>query len=561
MLLKDKKATILKRIEFIYPNLDSKAIYKKIEELVEKYGENKAKSWVSEDDVMLITYGDSIKNDEEAPLKTLNTFLNKYCQDTLSAVHLLPMFPFTSDDGFSVVDYKEINPELGTWDDINELAQNYDLMFDAVINHISKSSEWFEGFLAGDDKYKDYFIVSDPNLDYSQVTRPRALPLLTPFETKDGKKHVWTTFSDDQIDLNFGNPQVTIEILDVLAMYAIKGSRFIRFDAIGFAWKELGTTCMHMPQTHELVKLMRDVLDVIAPGTVIITETNVPHKDNISYFGNGHDEAQMVYQFPLPPLTLFSFLTGDATKLSKWAESLEETTEDTTFFNFLASHDGIGMRPTEGILTDEEKQLMVDNVIANGGKINFRNNPDGTKSPYELNINYQDALTSPDAPESERINKLLASQTILLSMIGMPAIYVHSLLGSRNWYKGVEESGINRRINREKLDYNTLVSEIENDTARAEIFNRYSDLIKLRRQQSAFSPAAKQEVKYFDARVFSIVRKNEETNQEILVLVNVANEDVELNIDVIGNDLIARKAISENVTLKPFQTMWIELKR
>ncbi|MGG1678206.1 sugar phosphorylase [Neobacillus sp. NRS-1170] len=556
----EKRESISQKLELLYGE-KGQEVYQDIEKLIEKYSKANVspKPWVTEDDVMLITYGDSIKEDGKAPLQTLREFLEKYTKETLSAVHILPFYPYTSDDGFSVVDYREIDPQLGSWSDVNDIANDFDLMFDAVINHISKSSDWFQGYLKGDEKYKGYFIEANPSLDYSKVTRPRALPLLTPFETSEGIKHIWTTFSDDQIDINFENPKVLLEILDILNMYAVNGSRFIRLDAIGFMWKKLGTTCMHLEETHAIIKLIREVLELSAPGTILITETNVPHKDNISYFGNGYDEAQMVYQFPLPPLTLFSFHTGNARKLSEWAASLEPTTNATSFFNFLSSHDGVGMRPTEGILSEEEKQFMVDQTIAHGGRVSYKDNGDGTKSPYELNINYLDALTHPDEEQDVRVNKFLAAHTILLSVIGVPGIYIHSLLGSRNYYQGVEESGINRRINREKLNKETLLVELEADSLRNTIFTEFSNRIKLRRGQKAFSPNAKQEVLFLDDRVFSIKRTNAETGDEMVVLVNVSNDIVDLNTEFSGLDIIGSEKIVNTVTLQPYQSMWIKI--
>ncbi len=240
---------------------------------------------LTEKDAMLITYGDQFSEPAKPPLQSLNDFLNQYLTRALNAVHILPFYPYTSDDGFSVVDYRAIDPALGTWDHVTHLGSGYKLMFDAVINHISRQSDWFQGYLAGSDTYRDYFIEADPATDLSQVTRPRALPLLTPVETSAGPRHVWTTFSDDQIDLNFANPDVLLEIIDILLLYLEKGAKFIRLDAIAYLWKEIGTTCIHLPQTHRVVKLIRTIFDAVAPGTVIITETNVPHEDNISYFG------------------------------------------------------------------------------------------------------------------------------------------------------------------------------------------------------------------------------------------------------------------------------------
>lgn len=545
----------------------SQEIYMAVIQLIgnwkSKTAHNANKGWVSENDVMLITYGDSIKENHGAPLVTLKSFADRYLKDTITAIHILPMYPYTSDDGFSVADYYSINEELGTWRDVKNLAADYDMMYDAVVNHISKSSKWFRGFLSCEEKYKEYFIEADPGDDYSKVIRPRTLPLLTCFDTKEGKKHVWTTFSDDQIDLNFKSPDLLLEVLDVLLHYAYNGSRFIRLDAIGFAWKEKGTSCMHLMQTHAVVKLMRAVLDAVFPGTILITETNVPQVDNISYFGNGSDEAQMVYQFPLPPLVLFSFITGSAAKLSMWAKSLEDTplSEGTTYFNFLASHDGIGVRPTEGILTADERDLMLETVIKHGGRVSFKSNSDGSKSPYEMNINYMDALTDPSSVDNKkRTDKFLAAQAILLSVAGVPGIYVHSLLGSQNWYEGVERSGINRRINREKLSYVSLCQELEESgNIRSMVFNGFSKLIRLRRQQSAFSPDSSQQILFLDERAFSFIRHNNRTNEKILVIVNISDTDYEIQYDCCGTDIISGEKVSYGgIEMMPYQTRWIK---
>jgi glucosylglycerate phosphorylase len=555
----EKQKSILDKLQLLYGE-KSEEVFRKIESIIEKYVDYKVvpKPWVTENDVILITYGDSIRSKGKKPLKTLHEFLDKYVKDTITSVHILPFYPYTSDDGFSVVNYRKVNPELGDWEDVNDLAKDYDLMFDAVINHVSKSSDWFQGYLRGEKKYTNYFIEADPNEDYSKVIRPRALPLLTPFETKEGTKYIWTTFSEDQIDLNFKNPNVLTEIIDILMMYVTNGARYIRLDAVGFVWKKLGTTCMHLKETHTLVKLMREIVEIVAPGTIFVTETNVPHDENISYFGNGYDEAHMVYQFPLPPLTLFSFYTKNASKLLQWLDGLEPTSNRTTFFNFLASHDGIGMRPTEGILSEEEKQLMINKTIEHGGYVSYKDNGDGTQSPYELNITYLDALTHPNEPDEIRIKRFLAAHTILLSVVGVPGIYIHSLLGSRNYRKGVEESGIYRRINREKLDKETLYSELESKTLRKEIFSGLSELIKLRRKESAFSPQAKQEVLFLDNRVFSILRRNVTTGEQILVLVNVSDEKVSLLMEYSGFDIISKKVVNNNVILQPYEIMWIK---
>ncbi len=551
--------TIKERLAILYPG-SSEEVYSKVIMLIDSWIPKMKHSynWVNEEDIMLITYGDGIKRKGEAPLKSLKTYLDEELKDYISAVHLLPMFPYTSDDGFSVTDFREINPELGSWEDIEALKKSYDLMFDAVINHASKSSEYVQEFLKGTERFRNFFLVGNQSKNYNKVIRPRALPLFTEFETAAGKKLLWTTFSEDQIDFNYKDPEVLLEILDILLLYLSKGARFLRFDAIGFAWKEDDSTCMHLPQVHELVKLMREVIEASAKGCTIITETNVPHKDNISYFGNGYDEAGLVYQFPLPPLTLYSFISGSAVELSKWASGLEDTTEATTYFNFLASHDGIGMRPVEDLLDSKQKELMAQVVLERGGQIGYRYLPDGSQVPYELNINYLDAVAGDEKDAELMLQKFLSSQSILLSFVGMPGIYYHSILGSRNCYKDYEESGIKRRINREKLDLDQLVYELNQpDSFRRKVLDGYKKMINLRKRLSAFSPNSPQRVLFLDSKVFSFIRTGR--NETILVLVNVSGEAVILNTEYHGSELFTGKMISGKIVLKPYDYQWIKI--
>lgn len=517
------------------------------------------KDKLSEKNIYLITYGDSIYEKGVSTLETLKKFLDENVRDTITDVHLLPMFDYTSDDGFSVVDYRKINPKLGNWNNIEELSKNYRLMFDFVANHMSKSSSWFKGYLNGEEKYKNYFTAKDKKFDISKVVRPRTSPLYHEYTGKDGTKTAWTTFSEDQVDLNFQHFPVLEEMTDILIEYAYKGAASIRLDAIGFMWKISGTSCIHLDETHEIIKLWRDILDLLSPNTQIITETNVPHFENISYFGDGNDEANQVYQFTLPPLTLFTLTTHNSEKLTAWAKTINSVSETATFFNFLSSHDGIGLRPVEGILTDEEKEMLAQKVLKNGGKINYKKNVDGTESPYELNIVYQDALMNldEDIEEEIQIQKILASHSILLSFVGVPAIYYHSLLGSRNDYKGLEESGINRRINREKLEFSEITKALKEDSRRSKIFLQTKRLIEIRKNNKAFSPYSPQEVLDLDFKVFAIKRINSE--EEIICITNVDSEKIILETSIKGVDLLSGKTISGKIELEPYGISWIKL--
>jgi sucrose phosphorylase len=494
---------------------------------------------LSEKDAILITYGDQFRERNRTPLSTLRDVLCHALDRPVSAVHLLPFYPYSSDDGFSVIDYAQVDPALGTWDDIEALGADFRLMFDAVINHISRHSSWFQAYVDQDPDYLDWFITVEPDTDLSQVVRPRALPLLTPIDTAKGQKWVWTTFSDDQIDLNYAHPPTLLKIVEILLLYIEKGARLLRLDAIAYLWKVPGTSSIHLEQTHRVVKLLRCVLDIVAPHVLLITETNVPHKDNISYFGSVRegsgqtDEAQLVYQFPLAPLVMHSLLSGNAETLSRWAATLATPSPFASFFNFTASHDGIGVLPAHGLLSEAETQALVDATLEHGGLVSYRHNPDGSKSVYELNISYFDALSSPNAgdPLAVQVARFIASQAIMLALKGVPGIYVHSLLGSRSWHDGVAQTGRNRTINRQKLDRQALDSELADPASlRHQVFAAYRRLLEARTSDRAFHPQGQQAVLDLDSRLFVLLRQSPEKDSTVLCLHNVTEEALSVRL-------------------------------
>jgi sucrose phosphorylase len=533
---------------------------------------------ISEKDVILITYGDFVKQNGQTPLHTLAEFLDSYLKKQVSIVHILPFFPYSSDDGFSVINYRAVNPALGSWDDVSFLASNYRLMFDAVVNHISSKSEWFTGFINGDDRYQDYFITDADNWDLSNVVRPRTSNLLTTVETSVGPQKVWTTFSADQIDLNFANPTVFLEIINLLLFYVRKGASVIRLDAIAYLWKESGTTCIHLPQTHRLIKVMRMVLEMVDPYMILITETNVPHIENISYFGNINpetgvgDEAHMVYQFSLAPLVLHTLITGNTDRINQWVENLEPTG---IFMNFIASHDGIGMMPAIGLISDDDIQRIIDQVKAHQGLVSYKSNPDGSKTVYELNTTLYDALNNPNKlnPPMD-IARFIASQIIMLSLAGVPGIYFHSLLGSRNAHDFYQETGRERSINRKGFQYNSLVGTLSNpENVHSQIFKQYVRLLDIRTSEPAFHPEGPQKVLRVAGEVFALERHSPDEDSKVLVIVNVTEDPFTTNVDLSNTDLqnhtrfmdlISGKEIfgKENrleIALNPYQALWLKV--
>jgi len=509
-----------------------------------------APTW-SEKDQWVISYGDSIVAEETPPLAVLNEFLQRYLGERISGVHVLPFFPWSSDDGFSVIHYREVNPELGDWEHIRELASHYDVMADLVLNHVSRESLWFVDYLTGSLPGRDYFIEADPETDVSDVIRPRSSPLLVPISTRRGTRHVWATFSEDQIDLNFENPDVLLEFVGILLFYLQQGVRIIRLDAIAFLWKRLGTSCIHLPETHTVVRLLRAIVDEISPGTLIITETNVPHAENISYFGlerlaNGApDEAHMVYQFALPPLLLHTLTRGEATTLQTWLSSLPILPRHCTYLNFTASHDGIGVRPLEGLLPDHERDALLELMHRFGGFVSMRSNPDGSDSPYEINITWFEAMRGTRrGPDPWQIARFLCSQAIMLTLQGIPALYIHTLTGTLNDVEGVERSGRLRSINRRRWQHDELALLLESpSTPTHDVFHALSRLLELRRVEPCFHPNAPQRVLPTPPELLAIERGPLSDGRRLLALFNVT--DTLLPLDSVGEAL--EQALSQHV--------------
>lgn len=570
----DQLKRLQHHLRILYPKDDQTHLLERLEYLLGRYGVTPsisgAESKWDEHDVMLITYADTVRSKDQNPLATLQNFADKYLHGTIRNIHLLPFYPWSSDDGFSVIDYREVKPENGKWEDVRSLGKNFKLMFDLVLNHCSRESEWFKEFVSGVQPARHYFLEIDPKTDLSAVVRPRTSPLLTKTQTREGEKHVWTTFSDDQVDLNWANPDVLFEFLDIILWYVAQGAKFLRLDAVAFLWKELGTDCIHHPHTHQMVALLRDFLEISAPDTIIITETNVPHQENISYFGDG-DEAHMVYNFTLPPLMLHCLLEENADELTAWAKDLSYPGRGMTYFNFTASHDGVGVRPLQGILSDEKINGLAKKVEEKGGMVSYRTLSDGSKSPYELNITYFSALASEDLELSRA--RFLCSQTVALTLKGVPGIYFHSLTGSTNNLEGVKETGRARTINRAHWDYHTLVREIRDpDSHTQAVFSDYLLRISKRSAQPAFHPDADQMIHQVSEKLFVIERISIDKNQKILAVFNFTSE-VQVVDDLFDQvegfepntylDILSGLNLELSNTpleLSPFQAVWLVVK-
>lgn len=517
----------------------------------------------SERDIAVITYGDSILPSEGSPLAELTRFLRNRLDDAVSIVHILPYFPWTSDDGFAVSDYDRVNPDLGDWSHLEALSRDYRIMSDLVVNHCSAAHEWFQQYQRGEEPGCHFFVEASPDDDLSLVVRPRTSELLRPTETPEGTKWVWCTFGHDQIDLNFRSHDLLVELVKIIRNHLDRGVSVFRLDAVAFVWKEIGTPCINLRETHELVRLFRTLIEHVKPDAVIITETNIPNQENLSYFGNGN-EAHGIYNFSLPPLLLYAMTYGNCRCLIQWLMRMPPAQPGTMYFNFLASHDGIGLRPAEGLLSPTEIDALVSEMRAQGGRVSERRLPDGSTRPYEINISLFDALQTEE--------KFLCAHTILLALEGIPAFYIHSLLGTRNDTEKVAMTGINRHINRHQWQAAELTKQLDDPTSsHAHILEGLLKLIKLRKSQPAFHPNATQFTLHLGEQVFAFWRQSLDRRNNVFCLHNVSSEEQRIPVATMNLiatedwfDLISGWELTDEtpeIVLSPYQCVWLANRR
>ncbi len=569
--INDLQQKLIAHLGFIYPEHNIDEISQQcLAALGARLNQDKVPTehlW-SEEDVLLITYGNTLRRYAEKPLQTLQTFLKQHLKNIVSCVHILPFFPYSSDDGFAVIDYTEVNPELGDWGDINEIGQEFKLMADLVINHASSQSRWFKNFQYNKSPGNDYFFEASPEDDLSQVVRPRTNPLLRAVETPEGIKHVWCTFGHDQVDLDFSKPHVLLEFIKIIAFYMEQGAQWIRLDAVAFLWKQAGTSSLHLPQTHEVIKLIRLLMEHKNPHAVLITETNVPNRENLTYFGNCN-EAHLIYNFSLPPLVLNALMSGNCKYLKSWMMSMPPAPMGCTYLNFTASHDGIGLRPAEGLLSDTELAALIETMQSFGAKISSRIGPNGQEKPYEINISLFDAMQGThQGLDDWQIQRFICSQTIMLSLEGVPAFYLPSLLATPNDLDKVQATQHNRAINRPNLNINDVNSQLEDsDSSRYKVFNHLQQLILTRREQAAFHPNATQFTLHIKDEIFAFWRQSMYRDQSIFCIHNLSNTPQEISLadlNLINTDnwldLISQQKLDnlyQTMTLSPYQCLWL----
>ncbi|MCK9230514.1 MAG: alpha-amylase family glycosyl hydrolase [Syntrophales bacterium] len=588
----EKGERIFKRLRFLYGTRRARRAMPELLRILKVHHAHKHEEWAeaekafdpaerfSERDMILITYGDMVRTEKRSPLAALGNFLMTLRRraPVFNTIHILPFFPYSSDRGFSVIDYRIVDPALGSWMDIERIGTCFRLMFDGVFNHASSKSVPFKEMFSGNPDFQDFAVTftSKEELTPEQrklLRRPRTSDILTQFHSIDGPLWAWTTFSPDQIDLNYRNPKVLLRVIETLLLYVRQGADLIRLDAVTYLWWESGSSGANLKQTHQIIKLFRDVLDLVAPRVALVTETNVPYEENISYFGDGDDESQMVYNFSLPPLVLHAFYRRDASTLTRWAETIRYPSSTTTYLNILDTHDGVGLPGIQGILSDEEVEFLISRARQHGAFISYRGSGEADREPYEINSTWYSALNMDNVNEERlfQVRRFVASRSIALALKGVPGIYLHGLIGSRSDIQLALRTRSKRDVNRAMIDEALLErSLVDPGSKMYQINDHLGRLLEIRVRHRAFHPNGDQRILSLSPDVFALVRTSPGGGQHILAITSVTDRKSRLEIpcDQLGfadpqwYDLVAGRGLLVRddtlvVDLQPYDVLWL----
>ena len=570
MIIQKDQKKIISILKKIYRQILTKQnidlLKNEIVQLIEDFNKKNRvnKINISEKTSLVISYGDNIYSSQSSSMKIFQKFFQKNLQKLFDTIHFLPFYPSSSDSGFAVKDHYQIDKKIGNWSDLKKISKSKKIMADVVINHASARGLWFKNFLKRKKPGKDYFLTVNSKFNTSKVVRPRDHKLLKKIKIFEKNDYLWRTFSPDQIDLNFKNPSVLLRFIKIIIYLINNGVTIFRLDAIAYLWKQNGTKCINLSQTHEIIKLLRFVTSLLNVQTLIITETNLPEKENLSYFGK-NNEANWVYNFSLPPLLIHAFLFENSSYLNQWSRKLPSTKHGNCYLNFIASHDGIGIRPTEGILNEKTLSSFLKRLKKNGSKFSYRKVQNKSKKVYEANITVFDALRKSDFDPKGLffLERYVSAHAIMVSFEGIPAVYFNSLFGKSNDEAKYIITGNNRDVNRYKWNFNNITTKLRDKKSKQSIFYRnIGALLEIKRKQKAFHPNASRININLGPKIFCFKRTSKDKKQSIICMTNLSSKIQTPNFKKIGNyrDLLnsnLKFREGTSLILKPFQTVWL----
>ena len=517
-------------------------------------------------DAVLISYADSVVDDSRPALQSLRRFVNRHLGLFATVVHVLPFLKSTSDGGFAVSSHELLEERHGDWADLGALAEGRRLMADLVLNHVSASHPWVRQFLRDQEPGRSCILEAEPSPCWDAVVRPRSSALFTQLGGADGRRQVWTTFGPDQVDLDWASPQVLLGFTHLLQRLALHGVRWLRLDAVGFVWKEPNTSCIHLPQAHRLVEVMRLLLDQVSSSGVVVTETNVPEEENLSYLRNGR-EAHLAYNFPLPPLLLEATVSGRADLLNTWLNGWPDLPEQTGLLNFTACHDGVGLRPLEGLMSDQRLLRLLIGCEQRGGLVSHRRRSDGEDVPYEINISWWSAMADGGIdPAFLQRERFLLTQLLVMALPGVPAFYLPALLAAPNDLARFRRTGQRRDLNRPQFRTDALERRLEDpDSDARAVLTSLRHALAVRSTQPALHPDATLAV-LSAGRSDRVILQRTRAGQTLVAVHNMTSSRQTLRLSLLGGvadrawtDCLSGRVMPPNQlqALEPYAVQWL----
>jgi sucrose phosphorylase len=395
----------------------------------------------------LITYADRLGGD----LPGLHRLLRGPLSGLFGGVHMLPFYrPFDgADAGFDPEDHTEVDPRLGSWDDITALAADYALMVDVIVNHVSSSSPQFRDWLAHgpESAYDGMFLTFGGAFpdgatedQLLRIYRPRPGLPFTPYTLADGRKRlVWTTFTPQQVDIDVRQETTRRYLLTVLDRLQASGVRRVRLDAVGYAVKTPGLTSFMTPETFQFIDEMTAWCH--QRGLEVLVEVHSYYRFQVEIAR----QVDQVYDFALPPLILHALTTADADPLLAWMDIRPRNA-----VTVLDTHDGIGVidvgadasdRSRPGLLTPEQIDRLVAIIHDNSGETSRRATGASNRDLYQVNCTFYDALGRDDA-------RYLLARALQFWTPGLPQVYYVGLLAGSNDLELLARSQVDRDVNR-----------------------------------------------------------------------------------------------------------------
>ena len=537
-------------------------------EEIDKSRERNHNWFLSQEWVGMALYADGFAGNLEGVKKRL-----PYLQELgVNLVHIMPMMDCpdgASDGGYAVSNFRDIDPRVGTLEELDSMSDSMRkremlLTLDVVVNHTSNEHEWARRARAGEQKYQDYYYIF-PNRDVPDMfeeSMPEIFPETSPGNftwDQEMEKWVMTVFNNYQWDLNYNNPAVFIEMVDVILFWANRGADIVRLDAVAFLWKKIGTSCQNLQEAHLILQLMKDCCQVTAPGVLFIAEAIVAPVEITKYFGEDAviaKECEIAYNATFMALLWDAVATKNAKLLSQGVRSLPNKLDRATWLNYVRCHDDIGLGFDNADIQyvnyepTAHRRFLLDYFTGKFKDSDARGQPFGSNlktgdarisGSLASLVGLEAALESQDEAAIDRsIKMILLLHSMILSFGGIPLIYYGDEIGTLNdcsFLQDENKAGDNRWMHRPRIDWEKAELRHEHGSVEFRIYEGLKKLIAVRKTIQAFADFNNRELLTVDnEHLFVFLRSHPEKQAEtVLVVGNFDARSQHLELSNLGN--------------------------